>query len=507
MSEAEPGAERPEDSGAWTVPGAVPERRDPHDPQLAGAAGQHWEPTWSGYPAGGYQGGYPGGWAGQGGSGWAGPGGGGWAGPGGGGWQGPPGGGGGRRSARLRQAATVIAVALVAAGAGAGIAYAVAGPTSPENTASSGSTTPTPSQTSPSSGNPGTQPFGSGGQQPGSGSTPSGSGAPANVSAIAAKVDPALVDINVEFGYQDDGGAGTGIVLTSTGEVLTNNHVIDDATSISVTDIGNGKTYSATVVGYDNTHDMAVIQLSGASGLQTASISTSAPTVGEPVVAIGNAGGVGGTPSAGGGSITALNQSITASDDLDGTDEQLSGMIETNADIQSGDSGGSLVNADGQVVGMDTAASSGFSFQSQSSGTQGFAIPISQAISTARQIESGAGTSIIHVGATAFLGVTLSGSGSSGNGAPGSGFGNPGQGGSQSGAVINGVVNGGAAQAAGLQAGDVITSLAGQTVNSATDLSKILVPHHPGDKVEIGWTDTTGQSHTATVDLGSGPAS
>jgi S1-C subfamily serine protease len=502
MSEAEPGAERPEDSGAWTVPGAAPERRDPRDPQLAGGSGQHWEPTWPGFPAGGYQGGYPGGWPGPG-AGWPGPGA---------GWPGPAGGGGGgRRSARLRQAATVVAVALVAAGAGAGIAYAVAGPTSPQNTAASGSTTPTPSQAPPSSGNPGTQPFGSGGQQPGSGgqgSTPSGSGAPANVGAIAAKVDPALVDVNVEFGYQDDGGAGTGIVLTSTGEVLTNNHVIDGATSISVTDIGNGKTYSASVVGYDNTHDMAVIQLHGASGLQTAAISSSAPTVGEPAVAIGNAGGVGGTPTAAGGSVTALDQSITASDDLDGTDEQLTGMIETNADVQSGDSGGSLVNGDGQVIGMDTAASSGFSFQSQSSGTQGFAIPISQAISTARQIESGDGTSVIHVGATAFLGVTISTSGSSGNGAPGSGFGNePGQGSSVPGAVISGVVNGGAAQVAGLQAGDVITSLAGRTVGTATDLSKILVSEHPGDVVEIGWTDTAGQSHTATVDLGSGPAS
>jgi S1-C subfamily serine protease len=484
MSELEPGAERPDDVGSWTVPGAEPV---PRDPRLPGGHGQDW-PTWPGYPAGSYQGGYPGGWAGPG--------------------AGGPGGGGrgGRRSARLRQAATVIAVALVAAGAGAGIAYAVAGPASSSSPSASGSPTPAPSQASPAPSNPGTQPSGSGGQQPGSsgqGSTPSGSGAPANVAAIAAKVDPDLVDINVEFGYQNTGGAGTGIVLTPTGEVLTNNHVIDGATSISVTDIGNGQTYGATVLGYDNTHDMAILQLHGASGLQTASISTSAPTVGEPVVAIGNAGGVGGTPTAAGGSVTALDQSITASDDLDGTDEQLSGMIETNADVQAGDSGGSLVNADGQVVGMDTAASSGFSFQSQSSGTQGFAIPITQVTSTARQVESGAGTSVIHVGATAFLGVTVSTSGSSGGGV-GNG---PGQGGSASGAVISGLVNGGAAQVAGIQPGDVITSLAGQTVDSATALSKILVSYHPGDSVELGWTDTSGQSHTATVDLGSGPPS
>jgi S1-C subfamily serine protease len=329
------------------------------------------------------------------------------------------------------------------------------------------------------------------------------------VSAIAAKVDPALVDVNVEFGFQNAGGAGTGIVLTPTGEVLTNNHVIDGATSVSVTDIGNGKTYSATVVGYDSTHDMAVLQLHGASGLQTASISSSAPTVGEPVVAIGNAGGVGGTPSAAGGSVIGLDQSITASDSLDGTSEQLSGLIETNADIQAGDSGGSLVNADGQVVGMDTAASSGYSFQSpQSSGTQGFAIPISQAFTTARQIEAGDGTSVIHVGATAFLGVTVSSgsSGSSGGGFGSGGFGNfPGQGSSVPGADVSGLVNGGAAQVAGVQTGDVITSLAGQTVDSSSALSKILVSFHPGESVEIGWTDTTGQTHTTTVDLGSGP--
>jgi S1-C subfamily serine protease len=497
MSEAEPGAERPEDTGAWIVPGVDPWQRAPRDPQLPGGSEQHPEPTWPGLPAAGYQGGYYGGYPGgyQGGY----PGG--WGGPGGAGG----GGGGRRRSARLRQAATVIAVALVAAGAGAGIAYAVAGPTSPSNTAAPGSSTPIPSQAPPAQGNPGTQSPNGTGQQPtpgpGQGNTPSGSGAPGNVGAIAAKVDPGLVDVNVQFGYQGVGGAGTGIVLTSTGEVLTNNHVIDGATSVSVTDIGNGRTYGATVVGYDSTHDMAILQLHNASGLRTAAISPSAPTVAEPVVAIGNAGGVGGTPTAAGGSVTALDQSITASDSLDGTDEQLTGLIETNADIQSGDSGGSLVNANGQVIGMDTAASSGFSFQSQSSGTQGFAIPISQAVSTARQIEAGDGTSVIHVGATAFLGVSVSTSGSSGGGS-----GNfPGQGNSAPGAVISGVVNGGAAQAAGLQDGDVITSLAGQTVGSPSALSKILVSHHPGDRVELGWTDTAGQSHTATVNLASGP--
>ena len=204
-------------------------------------------------------------------------------------------------------------------------------------------------------------------------------------------MSPALVDINSTFGYQSAQGAGTGIVLTSNGEILTNNHVINGATKISVTDVGNGKTYNATVVGYDDSHDIAVLQLQGASGLQTAKIGDSSKAaVGEGVVAIGNAGGTGGTPSYAGGSITALNQSITASDDLDGASEQLHGLIEINADIQPGDSGGSLVNTAGEVIGIDTAASQGYSFQT--SGTQGYAIPINEALSIVQADRVGHGT-------------------------------------------------------------------------------------------------------------------
>ena len=202
-------------------------------------------------------------------------------------------------------------------------------------------------------------------------------------------------------------------MLSSNGVILTNNHVIDGATSISVTDIGNDKTYTASVVGYDRTKDIAVLQLHNASGLQTATLGNSSnASVGEDVVGVGNAGGTGGTPSAAGGTVTALNQSITASDDGDGTSEQLSGLIETNADIQPGDSGGALVDTSGNVLGIDTAASAGFSFQSndQSSGTQGFAIPINTALSLAKSIEAGSGSSTVHIGETAFLGVEINAS-------------------------------------------------------------------------------------------------
>jgi len=231
-----------------------------------------------------------------------------------------------------------------------------------------------------------------------------------STSQIAARVDPALVDVVSADGDQGAEAAGTGIVLSSNGLILTNNHVINGATAIKVTDIGNGKTYTATVVGYDATQDVAVLQLQGASGLTVASLGDSSTVqTGDNVVALGNAEGKGGTPSVAAGQVTALNQSITASDELSGVSEQLSGLIETNADIQPGDSGGSLVNSYGQVIGMDTAASSssqsGDPSQSQSTQEQAFAIPIDTAVSIAKQIEAGDASSTIHIGATAFLGL------------------------------------------------------------------------------------------------------
>src|ERR1700722_20297082 len=147
---------------------------------------------------------------------------------------------------------------------------------------------------------------------------------------IASRVDPAIVDVTSTLGYQQATAKGTGIVLTSNGEILTNNHVISGATSISVTDIGNGKTYKATVVGYDESQDIAELQLSGASGLTTAS--TCDPTtvgVRDNVLAIGNAGDAGGTPAVAPAAVPALNQALTATDEGSGSSEQLTGRIET----------------------------------------------------------------------------------------------------------------------------------------------------------------------------------
>ncbi len=387
-------------------------------------------------------------------------------------------------------------MAAVALLAGAGIGH-LAWPT--DTTASAVTNPSGGTGTNPQSpGTGGTSPFGSGS----GGNSSTGVGAPANISAIAGKADPGLVDINTNLSYQDEQAAGTGMVLTSSGEVLTNNHVIDGATSISATDVGNGRTYKATVVGYDRTGDVAVIQLIGASGLQTVTTDTGPVSVGQSIVGVGNAGGTGGTPSAAGGSVTATGQSITASDNSGGNTERLSGLIQINAGIQPGDSGGALVNTSSHVIGMDTAASTGTAYQVTTA--QAYAIPISTALTIARQIEAGRQSTTVHIGATGFLGIRVEASGSSaGNGFGSGGFGSGGT--STNGAVVDSALAGSPGAQAGLSQGDVITSLDGSPVNSSTDLTNLLESHHPGDSVQIAWTDAAGQTHTSTAVLTTGP--
>ena len=203
------------------------------------------------------------------------------------------------------------------------------------------------------------------------------------------------------------------------------------------------------------------------------------------MLAIGNAGGLGGTPTVATGVVEALDQSIVASDEASGATEQLSGLIETNAPLQPGDSGGPLVNPSARVIGMDTAASASYQFQSGSRG--GFAIPMSSALAVAAQIETGHGSSAIHIGSTAFLGVLV-------EAVPG-----------VDGAFVTGVASGSPARAAGLVPGDVIVSLGTQSVNSPAALTRLIGNHHPGDVVQVGWLDRFGMQDTATVSLASGP--
>ena len=316
-------------------------------------------------------------------------------------------------------------------------------------------------------------------------------------SQIASQTDPGLVDVISTLGYQHGTAEGTGMVLTPNGEILTNNHVVAGSTSIKVRDIGNGQTYTARVVGYSDSNDVAVLQLTGASGLSTVKIgNSSGAAVGQQVVALGNAGGKDGTPSVATGKVTALGASVTAQDQGAGTVEHLTDMISTDANIQPGDSGGPLLNTKGDVIGMDTAASTGnsggFGTTAEVS-TTAFSIPINNALSIAAQIEAGHGSATVHIGTTAFLGVEIASASAGGFGQAGSGV------------PIAGVVNGTAGATAGLANGDSLESVGGHQVTSGSDLQTVIQGYHPGDKVSITWSDGLGQTHTATVTLTAGP--
>jgi S1-C subfamily serine protease len=314
---------------------------------------------------------------------------------------------------------------------------------------------------------------------------------------IASQVNPGVVDVTSTLGYQNGTAAGTGMVLTSTGLVLTNNHVIDGSTKVTVQIAGSGPIYQAKVLGTDPTEDIALLQIQGATGLKTVTLADSSKVaVGDSVVAIGNALNRQGPPTAVSGTITALDQSITAADSAAGKSENLTGLIQTDAPLQPGDSGGPLVNASGQVIGMDTAASSGGRFQTAAS--EGFAIPINKAKAIADQIKAGRASSTVHIGDSAFLGVQIRPDSSSATGGSGSASG--------AGAVVAGVLPNTPAASAGVTAGDTITSVDGKTVTSSADLSAKMSGHHPGDRVQLGWTSSSGQQHTASVQLATGPA-
>jgi len=327
-------------------------------------------------------------------------------------------------------------------------------------------------------------------------------------------------------------------VLSSNGLVLTNNHVIKGSTRVVVQPVSGGRKYQALVVGTDNSQDVALLRLIGASGLKTVQVGDSNQVkLGDPVVALGNAGGSGGAPTVTNGTITALRRSITASDAGSGSSERLTGMFQTNAPIAEGDSGGALANAAGQVIAMNTAANSQ---NIGGSGTsQGFSIPINRALSIAHLIAQGQGSSTIQIGQPAFLGIAIA-SDPNNNGP--SGAGSPSQqlrqlqqvaqgnfsGGinssgrclpsdstnpvphtiapAKSGTLIAGVFCNEPAATAGAAAGDVITAVDGHSVTSPASLRQVMHQYHPGTTVSLTWIGLNGQQKTGSLKLAAGPA-
>jgi S1-C subfamily serine protease len=370
----------------------------------------------------------------------------------------------------------------------------------------------------------------SGGFQPGIGAVPAPPASAAPLAGgqqdIVAKVSPGLVLINTTLQYNSEAAAGTGMVINADGLVLTNNHVIRGSTRITATVVATGKTYLAQVVGYDVTGDIALIQLQHASRLTVVPIgNSSAAKAADAVVALGNAEGQGKITAAA-GHVTALNATITASDEAGSTStETLHGMIETNADIQPGDSGGPLASSAG-VIGMDTAGNAPGDMQGPAAG---FAIPINTALSVARQIAAGHASSAVTIGYPPFIGIFI-GSGSSsdpqaqaqqqgqGSGAFGGSGNTPGCYNSNtdlmvpssiapvgSGTLIEGTICGSPAAAAGMTGGAVITAMNGQAVGSPDDFAGIIARFHPGDTVSVTWVTPTGQRTTSNLHLTAGP--
>ena len=510
QSPGEPGPRAPRDQdrdeGAGTRrpgPDAAPPPEDGYPDTIAfgsqqapgygsqGSRGQAWYGNQDGYPG---QGGYGGPGAGGGAPGWAAP-------------DPSP----GRRSPRGGRLLVYVVVAALAAGIGAGVTVAFGGQSAAPAAGVSSSDIPGPHNNASGSGV---------------------SSATLDPVAVRKKVDPGLVDIMSNLKYNGETAEGTGMIISSSGLVLTNNHVIDGATTVRANlATSSDQSFAVRVLGYDAADDVALLKLQGASGLTPVSFGNSSQVrLGTPVLALGNAEGHGGAKPAP-GIINALDRSIQASDEGSNSTENLKHMLQTNARIEQGDSGGALANNAGQVIGMITAANTGNSSQSPSSGgTLGFAIPINTALAIARQIASGQPSATVHIGLPGFLGVEVATSSNSnpkqqaadqaqagGNGRTAAGNNACSTSAQPStvparvapiaaGALIVGVLCNTAAQSAGMVPGDVITSVSGQPITTPGSLTIVTGKYHPGDVVSVLWVSLDGVEHTTRMQLGEGPA-
>jgi S1-C subfamily serine protease len=309
----------------------------------------------------------------------------------------------------------------------------------------------------------------------GDGSPSQGSSSDTTSSATDAQLT-GLVRVVTSMKYDGGKAVGTGMVLTSDGEVVTNHHVVAGATSVKVKVMSTGTTYTAQVVGTDAKDDVAVLQLVGASGLATVTPDTNGIATGDAVTAVGDANGAA-TFSAATGTVLAKSQTITTQTEGAASGERLTGLLQISSDVVSGDSGGATYDANGQVVGMTTAASSG------SPDVVGYAVPIAKVLKVAGDLEGGVTSTRYDYGYPAFLGVGLG----------------------RTGTTVQGVYKSTPAAGAGIAAGDTITAVDGTTVSTSAALRQAVAAHSPGDQVTVTWTDTTGSSHTATVTLAQGP--
>ena len=295
---------------------------------------------------------------------------------------------------------------------------------------------------------------------------------------LVDKVIPAVVSIDVKSEGSED--EGTGMIITSDGEVITNNHVIELYTqggntgSITVTEYGQTKALPSTLIGYDQTKDVALLKINNASDLPTVTFGNSSKAVvGDAVVAIGNALGLSaGTPTVTQGIVSALGRSVTAGGE--GTEtETLQNLIQTDAAINAGNSGGPLIDTAGQVIAMNTAVA-GTSSDGTSSQNIGFAIPIAQVESLLPELQKGGqagnGGGYLGVDITTLTPALRQQYGFT----------------PTSGAVVLSVVSGSPAAKAGLVQGDVIVNIGGDRHHVGRG------PSEGGSELQAG---TVGEHH------------
>jgi S1-C subfamily serine protease len=348
-----------------------------------------------------------------------------------------------------------------------------------------------------------------------------------HVQAIYDKVEPAVVDVTSTLRYDGETAEGTGVIISAAGSlVLTNNHVIRDATKVAVRLTASGRQYPARVVGADVTADVALLQIQGATRLAVATMGNSSTVAaGTPVLAIGNRAGADGDPADTPGVISALGQTIQASDASSRFTETLHGMFQTSAHIAPGYSGGPLANGAGQIIAMDTASGTG------APGANGYAIPINVALAAARLIAAGRAAPGVVIGPRGFLGVVIPQTAATSPQQQAGGYAPPSRTSlpnsphsarclqtsasanppavlapARSGALVDGVLCGTGAAAAGLAAGDVITAAAGQPVKSPKELTAIMNDCRPGAMVRVTWVSTSGARLTRLVRLDAAPA-
>lgn len=294
-----------------------------------------------------------------------------------------------------------------------------------------------------------------------------------------AEQSQGIVQVSTVVAFGAGEGAGSGLVIDGYGGIIaTNHHVVEGSTEVEVTVTDTGETYAAEVLGSDATRDVAVLRLEEAPTLTEVATDTAGVSVGDEITAVGDAGGDGGALTAAPGTVTDEHEPVTVTNE-DGSETTISNLVEVDADIIAGHSGGALLDSDGDVVGMNVAASSG------TVDITGYAIPIKRVLEISEKVLAGEDSTTVSVGYDAFLGVEL---------AAGAGP-----------ATLAGVVPSGAAEEVGLAAGDTVIAVDGVSTTDPAALSDAIATHEAGETVPIEWTDTQGASHAADVTLGRAP--